>query len=174
MARTNIVTKMDKEEQLKQADQKIGKYIQWENGYRLFVIGRDPKYPEDGYLIRDPVSGKEWGSSIINIAEATEITEEIALQQFSLVEINKPQTPFCSCGNWRVGQPNVSLVFDLQQGQISINEAQRIEGQINTFFLMHGISSRIHRSNKGIKLEFISLMGKDKNQEKHDCCSKNG
>lgn len=148
------------------AESRIGKYIQWKNGYRLFVVGKDPNYP-DCFIVRNPKDNKEWASVASNIAEAVEISETEALQEFAEIGINTPQVALDCCGQWRVGKENISLKFDLKQGEISLNESYRIKNLIEDFFKSHNIAARAFGTNNGIELEFIST----KETENKPCCS---
>ena len=159
---------MKEENQNEIADKLIGKYIEWQNGYRLYVVGRDPKWPAE-YIVRDPKSGREWTAVCANIAGKKEITEELALQDYALIEVDKPQFAFCCCGSWRIGQPNVSITMDLEQGKIPVNECQRIEEKTRIFFASHGISLRARRSENGVELEFISMKSNSDDTTK-GCC----
>ena len=151
-------------------DEKIGKYIQWNNGYRLYVVGRDPKYPEV-YIVRDPKSGKEWGSVASNIINSPEISEEVALEEHVKIEIDKPQFAFCCCGSWRVGQPNVSMTLNLAKGKMPINDTQMIQRDAGDFFSSHGIAVRVHPTEGGVELEFISMKELPGKESSGGCCS---
>ena len=142
-----------------------GKYIQWNNGLRLKVLGASEDYPNE-FVVREARGDKQWNSVIYNIVRARIISEEEALAEHAMIKQDVPQAAICACGAWRMGKKNVSIKFKLKDGKIPTDEADRIEHELRDFFKSHGISPRVGYSEEGVHLEFFSYEQKIEREEK--------
>ena len=132
----------------------IGKFIQYSNGLRAKIIG---VVDSGDYLLQDPKSSKQWQAVPSTVHESKIITEEEAVAKFVEIRHNAPQVPFCPCGTWRVGRPNLSMEMPLPQGRLPLDEGYRIEAELDKFFRKRNIFPKVSYSEDGIHLEFFDM-----------------
>jgi phage FluMu gp28-like protein len=146
------------------ANQRIGKYILWNNGLRLFVIGPNPDSPNE-FIVKYAMNSKTFPTVAKNIAEATVITEVEALKDYAIIKHNTSHVPLCSCCEWKNGKTNVSIKMNLSEGQLPTDESQRIEKELDIFFAAQGVIVKAFSTKTGIELEFTAL-----NTVEKTCC----
>lgn len=139
-----------------------GKYVQWNNGLRVKVLGVNPKYPDE-FLVESINGSKQWSATVANCKGITSskgweiISEEEATAIHAVIQSDIPQMSFCCCGTWRVGMKNVYLDFNLKNGKIPTDETERIEMDLDEFFRLHGIAIKSSYTQEGVSLQFFSL-----------------
>lgn len=138
---------------------KIGKFIRWGNGLRLFVIGPNAKYPNDfdvQYAI-DHGTEHTFTATAANIEKGEVISEEEAKRQYATIQVDKPQRAVCSCGNWRLGRHNLSIIFALRDGKVPVDELYRMDRILRPFLGLHQLGLRLHPRPDGLEMELFSM-----------------
>jgi hypothetical protein len=144
----------------------VGKYYRWKNGFRVKIVGIDE---HKWYRVCSPNNeSRTWITSPLNIEDAEEITESEAKVEFVEIKHNTPQIPFCTCGMWRVGKPNISINMALKQGSLASDESYRIQEELEKFFRNLNIITRVSSTDDGMRFEFFDVSVGQKESDDKD------
>lgn len=150
---------MSKEEIFELAKERIGQYILWSNGLKLFVIGTSKVYPQEFMICAAKNKFKIWGATAISIAKATVITEEEAMLETMTVRQNAPQHAYCSCCNWRVGKPNIEISINMKNGRLESVDEKNAYEEMTEFLRRHSLEMKLSSTPEGMKMLLVSFLG---------------